>query len=326
MKSSDNFRVVNLPNSLTINQLAMFKKYLFPTLLLFLFGKGLAAQEILATVKFVTPQLQNTDRKVFDQLEGAVRSFINTRKWTNDEFEQNERIKMNFIVTVSEELGNNTFKAELSVQATRPVFGSTYESPLLTHLDKDFVFTWDIGQPLDFNYDLIQDNLTAVLAFYAYLAIGLDYDSFSPNGGEQYLNILNQIVTNIPPQISQNSPGWKASDSNKSRNRYFITESILAPRLKPLRQAMYTYHRKGLDEMSNDVEKGKIFVAQALEDVEKASTAGFNSMIVQMFANAKRDELIEMFKTAARPQKERVYQIMSKVDPANSQKYQELRI
>ena len=304
----------------------MLKNYLFPICCLFLFAKNVAAQEILATVKFVTPQLQNTDRKVFDQLESAVRDFMNNRKWTSDEFEPQERIKMNIIVTVSEELGNNSFKSELSVQATRPVFGSTYESPILTHLDKDFIFSWDIGQPLDFNVDLINDNLTAVLAFYAYLAIGLDYDSFALFGGDNYLNMLNQIVTNVPPGLADAVKGWKANDSNKNRNRYFIVENILSPRLRPMRQAMYTYHRKGLDEMSTDIEKGKVFVLQALEDVDKANSAGFNSMIVQMFGNSKRDELIELFKVAARPQKERVYQIMSKVDPSNAQKYLDLRI
>lgn len=306
----------------------MLKKYLLPVFCLFFFAKNTMAQEILASVKFVTPQLQNTDRKVFDQLESVVKDFMNTRKWTSDQFEPEERIKMNFIVTVSEELGNNAFKGELSVQATRAVYGSTYESPLLTHLDKDFTFSWDIGQPLDFNADLINDNLTAVLAFYAYLAIGLDYDSFSPLGGEQYLQVLNQIIVNVPPGLAKATKGWLATDvnNNKNRNRYFIAENLLSPKLRPLRQAVYTYHRKGLDEMSTDVEKGKVYILEALEDIDKANSNYFSSMVVQMFGNAKRDELVELFKVAARPQKERVLQIMSKVDPANAQKYRELGI
>jgi Domain of unknown function (DUF4835) len=284
------------------------------------------AQEFLTTVKIVTPQLQNTDRKVFDQLESGLRDFLNNKKWTNDPFEPNERIKLNFIITVSEELGGNTFKSELNIQATRPVFGSNYETPLLTHVDKDFNFTWDIGQPLDFVPDLLTDNLTATIGFYAYLILGLDYDSFSPLGGEPYFQIINNMVSTIPPAVAGASKGWQAPDGGKNRNRFWIAENFVSAKLKPFRQAFYTYHRKGLDVMSTDVEKGKVFILQALEDVDKGNQSYFNAFAIQMFGNTKRDELIEMFKVAGRPQKERVFQIMSKVDPANAQKYRELGI
>lgn len=303
----------------------MVKKISLALLLTFCFSTLFAQGELNATVRVSTPQLQKNDRKVFDQLETSLRDFLNNTKWTQDLYEQEERVKCNFILTISTEEDNNIFRGELAVQATRPVYGSGYETPLLSHLDKDVVFSYEQNQPVEFLVDATDNqNIAALFAFYAYVILGLDYDSFSLYGGEQQLLTAQQIVTNIQNSSTNNSPGWRPSDGGKNRNRYWIMENLLNPRVKSYRAAMYTYHRKGLDIFSSDMDAAKAVILTALEEVDKVNTAYFNSMIVQMFANAKRDEIIEMFKIAGKPQKDRVSQIMIKMDPANSQKYREI--
>jgi len=298
----------------------------FKTLLLLACTLPVVAQngEFNATVRVNTPQLQNTDRKVFDQLEVALKEFINTTKWTQDPFEPEERIVCNFIITISEEVGNNAFKGELAVQSVRPVFGSDYKSPIMSHLDRDFSFTYDQNQPIEFLPNSADNqNLPAMIAFYLYIMLGLDYDSFSLYGGDPHFLTAQQLVTNI-----QNSPsapsGWKPGDGGKNRNRYWVIENLLNPRVKPYRAAMYTFYRKGLDIFTANIDQGKTQVLAALEEVDKVNVAYFNSMIVQMFANAKRDEIVEMWKTGPRAQRDRVVQIMSKIDPANGQRYREI--
>lgn len=301
----------------------------FSTLvLLLLFAVAVKAQgELNCTVRISTPQLQHTDRKVFDQLETSLRDFLNNTKWTDDPFEPEERIKCNFIMTIKSEQDNNTFEAELAVQAVRPVFGSGYETPLLSHLDKDIVFTYEQNQPIEFLRDGADNqNLPALFAYYAYVILGMDYDSFSPLGGDPYYLIAQQLVTTIQNSTTNKTPGWRPGDGGKNRNRYWIMENLLNPRVKPFRNAIYTYHRKGLDMFTTNLDQGKAAILQSLDDVEKVSIAYFNSMIVQMFATAKRDELIEMWKVGARPQKERVIQIMTKIDPANTQRYREIGV
>jgi len=302
----------------------MINRTISTLLLLLAFVQANAQGELNCTVRVNTPQLQNTDRRVFDQLEVTIREFLNSTKWTNDAFELEERIKCNFIFTIKSEQGNS-FEAELAVQAVRPVYGSGYETPMLSHLDKDITFQYDQNQPIVFQPDAPDNqNLPAVLAFYAYVILGMDYDSYSLYGGDQHLVTAQQIVTNLQNSSSNKSAGWRPSDGGKNRNRYWIIENLLNPRVRPYRAAMYTYHRKGLDMFSSDMEAGKQAIMLALEEVDKVNTAYFNSMITQMFANAKKDELVEMWKIGGKQQKDRVQQIMTKIDPANTQRYREI--
>lgn len=304
----------------------MLNKIFLSALFIGLSLAGVYAQgELNATVRISTPQLQRNDRRLFDQLEVSLRDFLNNTKWTRDPFEPNERIKCNFIMTIKTEGDNGLFEAELAVQAVRPVYNSSYETPLLSHLDKDVVFQYEQNQPIEFQVDLAENpNLSALFAFYAYYILGLDYDSFSLYGGDAHLLTAQQIVSNIRNASSNSAPGWRPADGGKNRNRYWMIEDLLNPRVKPYRAALYTYHRKGLDMFSSDQESAKSNIMQALEDVEKVNIAYLNSMIIQMFANAKRDELIEMWKIAPRPRKERVIQIMTKIDPASTQRYREI--
>ncbi len=302
----------------------MMNRTIFTLLLLLTLAQANAQGELNCTVRINTPQLQSTDRRVFDQLEVTMREFLNSTKWTNDVFELDERIKCNFILTIKSEQGN-TFEAELAVQAVRPVYGSGYETPMLSHLDKDITFQYDQNQPIVFQPDAPDNqNLPAVLAFYVYVILAMDYDSYALYGGDQHLVTAQQIVTNLQNSSSNKSAGWRPADGGKNRNRYWIIENLMNPRVRPYRAAMYTYHRKGLDMFSSDMEVGKQAIMLALEEVDKVNTAYFNSMITQMFANAKKDELVEMWKIGGKQQKDRVQQIMTKIDPANTQRYREI--
>jgi hypothetical protein len=301
------------------------KKILTACFLVLFASFGLSAQgELNATVRIVTPRLQKYDRQLFDQLEGILRDFLNNTKWTSDVYEPEERIKCNFIMTIMTEGDNNSFTAELAVQSTRPVYGSGYDTPLLSHLDKDIAFVYELGRPIEFQREAPDNqNLPAILAFYAYTIIGLDYDSYSLYGGDAHLSAAQQLATNM--QNSNNAgSGWKPGDGGKNRNRYWIIENLLNPRVKPYRAAMYNYYRKGLDVMSGDLNAGKTNILQALEEIDKVNFAYFNSMIIQMFANAKRDEVTEMWKVGPKPQRDRVMQIMTKLDPSNSQRYKDI--
>ena len=283
---------------------------------------GVQAQEILSTVKIITPQLQRTDRKVFDVLETSIRDWVNSYRWTDDTYTQEERIKCNITLTIKSEDGVNGFSGELGIQSMRPVYGSNYDSPLLSHLDKDFGFNYDIYQPIEFNKDVIDNNLTAVIGFYMYVVLALDYDSFSPQGGDAYYLTAQNILNSVPPGISGRFKGWLQADGN--RNRFWLIESMNSPRTRPFRTAMYNYHRKGLDVMATNPEAGKAAVMSAIEDFDKVNLSYINSMLMAVLANTKRDEIIEMWKQGSRGNKERVVDVMSRIDPAYAQRYRDV--
>ncbi len=298
-------------------------KYTF-TLLSILLVTAIQAQEFIFSVEVNAPTLQTTDPKIFEELEAKVIEFLNNRKWTNESYEEHERIKCNLILTVKNELSPTAFGADLSIQATRPVYGSSYETPLLNHIDKEFVFTFEATTPVIYSENIYTDNLTSTLAFYAYYILGLDHDSFSLYGGDPYFQKANEIINTLPSELlTDGQSGW-ASKAN-GRNRYFMIENILSPRSRPYRKALYDYHRQGLDLMHKDPTTGKGGIVTALKGVEQVSNDFVNSMIVQMFANAKAQELTDIFAVADRNQKNEVYRIMTGIDPANRNKYLPIR-
>lgn len=286
-------------------------------------GLFVQAQELNATVRVNTQKLQTVDPRVFETLEQTLVEFLNSQKWTNDIFELEERINCNVLLTIQEERSPTSFKADLAIQASRPVFGTTYETALLNHIDKDVTFTYEQFQPLQFSQNNFNDNLSAVLSFYAYIILGMDYDSFSPLGGEPYFQVAQQILNSVPQAEAAANPGWRSLDGN--RNRYWMIENILSPRVRPYRQAMYEYHRQSLDIMADDVNTGRGLMVNALSQVGDVNQTYPNSMIVQMFVNAKSQEVVEIFKKGTRQEQDQVIQIMSKIDPTNASRYRGIK-
>lgn len=301
----------------------MKKLLFFSILFLFLGSTFLPAQELRVNCR-VNAQKAQADPQVFKSMETAIEEFMNNQKWTEDVYEENERIDINIQMTIVEEISSTTFRADMGIQAVRPVYGTDYETPLLTHLDKNIAFTFEQFQPLDFTENNFRDNLTHVLSFYAYTILGLDYDSFSPFGGEIHFQKAQNIINTFPQNLSGSFTGWTSREGN--RNRYWLLENILNPSVRPFREAMYNYHRQGLDIMADDVDAGKAVLMQVLETVSQVNKKYLNAMILQVFANTKSQELIEIFKVAARTQKSRVYSIMSKIDAANANKYRAIGI
>jgi hypothetical protein len=290
--------------------------------LLFLAGQLLNAQEFIVDATINTPKLQTADPKVFKSLETAIEEFFNSQNWTDDDFEAEERINCQIQLTITEELSETSFRAELAIQSTRPVFNSAYESAMLTHLDKDISFSYEQFQPLIYTENNFNDNLTSILSFYAYIMLGLDYDSFSPFGGEEHFLTAQDVLNTVPQTVTATNKGWRQMDGN--RNRYWMLENLLSPRIKPFRQAFYEYHRKGLDLIADQTLEGRANMATAIETINQVNRDYPNAMILQVFANTKANEIIEIFKLGTREEKMKVKRTMTQIDASNAARYEQI--
>lgn len=286
------------------------------------------AQELRANVSVQAAQLStSTDKKIFTTLQSALAEFLNNRRWTDDAFTPAERIECNVLLNVTQALGNNTYKASLTIQATRPVFNAGYTTSILNTQDNNIVFKYIEFQPLEFNEqrivanDPLVSNLTASLAYYIYIILGMDYDSFSPRGGDNFFKKALNIVNNAPD--GKDISGWKAFEGN--RNRYWLQDNLLNVKFSRFHDVMYQYHRLGLDQMYEDVNKGRAAVMNCLNMLSAINEEMPNSMLLAVFFNAKSDELLKIFSKAPPQEKVRAGQILSVLDIPNANKYQQLR-
>ena len=275
------------------------------------------AQELNCTVSVMSPQIQNTEKRIFETLQKDIREFMNSTKWTNDNFGLEERIECSILITVTEKIGNDKFKATMQVQSSRPAFKTSYNSVMLNVNDKDFTFQYLESQPLQFQENQHIDNLTSTLAYYAYMIIGVDYDSFSPKGGEPYFQKAMGIVNNAQ---SEPERGWKAFEGSK--NRYWLIENMLNARYEDYRGVIYKYHREGLDMMQTDVNTGRQAITDCLKPLKSIRMDQPNSYLMSVFFTAKVDELINIFKEAFPDVKTKAANDLMQMDPANANKYQ----
>ncbi len=285
-----------------------------------IFPHALTAQDLNCTVQVLSPQLQNSaDKKILQTLQQSVFEFMNNRKWTNDVFQQQERIECSVVITVTEKPSADEFKATIQVQARRPIYKSSYNSLLVNILDKNFAFKYIEYQPLEFSESSFLSNLTSVLAYYSYIIIGTDYDSFSLEGGSPYFQKAQTIVSNAQ---TANDKGWKSFEDNQ--NRYWIVENILNSTFKPMRECIYKYHRLGFDAMAEDVATGRAAVLQALLLLKKVHESKPSSYSMQLFFLAKADEIVNLFSLAEPPEKGKIMELVNEIDPANSSKYNKI--
>lgn len=299
-------------------------KYLFILLMLCsLSVVYVQAQELNAEVTVSTPKLQETDPKVFETLQRDLREFLNQERWTEDEYKPHERISCNFQVNISNELGRNTFQADIAIKAIRPVYGTEYKTVLINHVDRDIIFTYQEFQPIENGTEFFKDNLSAVFSFYVQLILGLDAESFTPGGGDAHFQKAQAIINQVPPNIADSDKGWTAL--SRKTTRYWIMENLLSPRYKSYNEAWYNYHRKSLDVMHSNTGLALVTMVDALKEVDKTNAAYPNSIGVLMFITSKGDEIVEIMKNADRTQKNLVYDIMRKLDPSNSGKYSVIR-
>lgn len=277
------------------------------------------AQDVNCKVQVILPQVQNADKQIYKEMEKAIYEFINNTKWTNDVIQINERIEFNLIINVKEQIGVDEFKATAQIQSTRPVFNSSYNSTLFNYMDEDWQFKYILNQPLEFNENEMRSNLTALLAYYTYLVIGLDYDSFSLMGGTPYYQKARMIVNNAQ---ANGGKGWKAFDG--TRNRFILVDNLLDNSFKPIRESYYTYHRLGMDLMSQNIENGREEIRLLLPTLLKVAKEKPNSMLLNVFFSSKNEELINMFSGLPSNEKQNVIQMLTEMDPGNSNKYQQI--
>jgi hypothetical protein len=283
-------------------------------------AKTVFAQEFNLEISVLTPKLNLVDPKVFNVFEGQIREFYNNTKWTDDEFQTEERIQGNLQITIKDELGPTAFVADIRINTIRPVFDSNYNTQLLNYIDKDVSFSYVENQQLADSRNTFVDNFSSILTFYAFVMLGYDYDSFAPEGGEKHFQIAQDIVNLIPSEIINGADrAW--GPQGPRRSRYWLIENILNPKVRPLRQAMYTYHLQSLDKMTLDQEMSRVNMLTALTEVSKVERAYRNAMVVQMFTDSKRDEILEVFKEASRGHQNKVFKIMTQIDPARSSEY-----
>lgn len=284
---------------------------------------SISAQELDANISVNTPQLQQTDPEIFKDLETQLQDFLNNQAFTNEYYEDHEKIKCNFQLTIRDELGNNSFTADLIVQSSRPVYGSEYETVLLNYSDSDVKLYYNPGTVFQFAPGSYVNNLSSILSYYALMIIGYDYDSFSPKGGDPYFQMAENIVTAVPSNVAQDVGGWQPADSD--RNRFWLVENMLNPKVSDFRLAMYRYHLQGLDVMHANAAAGQASINDALNIVLDTRNAYPNNMVVQLFAIAKSDEVVEVMAKANRTLQKNASSVMTTIDPANRANYAKLK-
>lgn len=290
---------------------------------------AIQAQELNARVTVLYSQVSSTvDRKVFQTLQAALNNFINKRKWTSDVFDANERIECSFLINLQSVAEQNIFTATITVQAARPVYNTSYLSPLINFQDNDFSFRYVEFQPLEFNENRISGaeplaaNLTAVLAYYVNLILALDYDSFSPRGGDAYFQKAMNIVSGGPD--ARGISGWKQFDG--LRNRYWLAENFMNSRYTLVHDAYYTYYRQGMDKMFENEKEARAQILNSLNMLNTVNTETPNLMVIPFFFQGKSDEIIKVFKKADMQDKQRAVELLQKLDITNASKYkQELK-
>lgn len=281
------------------------------------------AQELQAKVTINRNQIQGTDASVFESLEETLTQFINDKQWTNLQFQPNERIVCNFNLTVTKyDASTNVFTTTALIQANRPVWNSAYTTTLYNNRDADFTFEFAQFDQLEFNEEIIDNQLVALIAYYAYLIIGLDLDSFSPMGGEDILQRCMNLVNNAQ---NLNFPGWKSFDND--RNRFAIINDYLDGGMQPFRQLQYDYYRKGLDEMSTNAERGRTNITTALlEDLKKCHENKPLSMLPQIWTDYKKDELANIYKGKGTPnEKEAVYDLLFSINASQNNTWEKIK-
>lgn len=278
------------------------------------------AQELNCNVTIIQPQVVLADPQTFQIMETAMEEFLNNRRWTNDDWSQNERIDCTIQITVESQPSIRQFKGNMQVSSSRPVYNSDYKTPILNINDRDVEFTFQENTQIQWSKDQHRDNLSSLLAYYANLIIASDYDTFSPEGGNDNYLICQTIVSNAQNAAES---GWKANERGQ-QNRYWLVENILTQTFKPLRDLAYKYHRQGMDKMFTEMTKARENMTAAIMDLNNIHKVRPSSYNMQVFFYAKADEIISMYTPLPVEVKQPIYELLKKLDPGNIRKYEKM--
>ena len=291
--------------------------YLFLFSLLAFGGK---AQELNARVTVNGDKIATANKQIFTTLQNALMEFVNNRKWTDATFAVNEKIDCSMTIIVNE-LDESSFQTEIQVQARRPVYNSSYTTTLFNFRDQELNFEYMEGEPLDFNSNTLTSNLTATVAFSVYIILGLDFDSFAPKGGTTYIQQAQQIVNMAQSEMSWN--GWKAFESNQ--NRHALATALQDNASEAFRDMWYTYHRRGLDEMAANPDRGRMTIIEALPALREVRSARPTSVLLQMFSDAKLDEIVAIYSKATTQERQDGYKMLFEIYPTQSTRLEALQ-
>ena len=304
----------------------MRNKQLIIAFLIILTCRSIHAQELSATVNVQTSKIENQiDTKIFMQFQKQLKDFINQRKWTSDVFALEEKIDCSFYMTIESIVSPGVYEAKLSAVANRPVYNANYTTPLLNLQDANFTFKYQLAQPMEFNENRVQGadpleaNLTAVIAYYINIIIGLDYDSFAPKAGMPYFNKALNIVYNAPE--GSGISGWKSYDGQ--RNRYILVDNLTKSGFDKLHDVIYSYNREGLDQMADKPEIARAAILNALMGMQEINDANVNSMAVPILMQGKFTEIVGIFGNADKSMKKQLLNTLSVIDIANINRYKE---
>ncbi len=284
-----------------------------------LFALGANAQDLQCNVQVVADGIQATNKVIFEDMENAITQFMNQRKWISDKVQTQEKINCNFVINITD-FNIDQFRAEVNITSSRPVYGTTYNTPVFQHFDQDWFFSYAQFQALDYQENANVMQLTTLLAFYANVIIGLDFDTFAPEGGQVYYNKALQLRN-----LAQGTAGWNPSDGRGNRNRYYIIDQLMDDRFKSVRTAMYQYHMKGMDRFKDDNDIARKEIYEALEKIRTVQEQLPNSVIFKIIFNAKRQELINIFQKADPGMKNRAIDLLGKLDPSNVSSYGKIK-
>jgi len=284
---------------------------------------SLSGQELKCNIQVVSQQIQGTNKQVFQTLQTAIYEFMNNTVWTNHVYNIDERIECNLMFNINEQLSADEFKGTLQVQSRRPIFNTNYNTVMFNYMDNNIHFRYVEFEPLEFDETKHLSNLTSILAYYAYIIIGLDYDSFSLMGGSPYFTKAENIVNN-----AQNAReiGWKSFESTDHKNRYWLINDIVDDKYAPIREFIYRYHRQGLDMMDEKVVEARTTVAESLENLQKIYREKPDPFLqfLRIVLDAKSDEFVNIFSESFTEEKNRVLTILNEIDPSNQTKYQKI--
>jgi len=286
-------------------------------ILLTVFAVNVKAQELLCNVRVNSSQVQTSDRKVFQTMQTEIYEFINNKKWSTTNIQNEERIECTIMINISKKISNDEFEGSIQIQSTRPIYGTSYKSTLFNYLDNNFRFKYLEYQSLEFSESTHMSNLTSVLAFYVYIVLGLDFATFSEDGAYEYFSKAQKIVSN-----AQNAPelGWKAFESDK--NRYWLVHDLMDQRYADFHMCMYRYHRTGMDKLAEEPDDARFEITEALEGLKSIYRENASAFILKFFFDAKSDEIIKIYSEAFPNEKARIAKTLIEIDPSNSTKYQ----
>lgn len=289
-------------------------------LLIVILSSPLTAQELNCVVDVNARQVEGSEKVMFDEMQKAIFQLVNGRKWTNHKYEVYERIDCSILINLQTRISNTEFSGNIQVQAIRPIYNTSYKSPIMNIRDEDFKIRYNQFEPLQFNESSYSGELTTIIAFYVYMILAYDHDSYALEGGTPYFKEAQRVVNNA--QASRET-GWRSGEDRK--NRYWLLENALNTRFDPLRQAYYEYHINGFDKMHQNMEQARNNIRNALKELRKIHNVEPSSYNLQVFFNAKAQELIKLFEKASPSEKQEMADLLILIDPGNSAKYEKMR-